>query len=149
MMNRRGARELTLHLIFAGEFTGLSGRALLDLMVNEDQFASLRQEYALYDELPPESQQEYVERAVTGVMEHLPELDAYIEKYAVGWSVGRISRVSKCILRLCMYEVLYLEIPVAASVNEAVELARAYDSEQAAAFVNGIMGSFVSKELQQ
>jgi len=148
-MNRRGARELTLHLIFAGEFTGLSGEELLRRLVNEEEFASLRKEYPLYEELPPASQEEYVRRAVTGVMSHLPELDAYIEKYAVGWNVGRISRVCKCILRLSMYETLYLGIPVGASVNEAVELARAYDSDQAAAFVNGIMGSFVDKELQK
>ena len=148
-MNRRGARELTLHLIFAGEFTGLSGKDLLSKLINEEEFSSLRQEYALYDALPPENQKEYIERAVTGVMEHLPELDGYIEKYAVGWNVGRISRVSKCILRLCMYETLYLDIPVGASVNEALELAKAYDSEQAAAFINGIMGSFVEKELQK
>ena len=80
-MNRRGARELTLHLIFAGEFTGLSGEELLRRLVNEEEFASLRKEYPLYEELPPASQEEYVRRAVTGVMSHLPELDAYIEKH--------------------------------------------------------------------
>ena len=146
-MNRRGARELVLHLIFAGEYSGMRGEELLK-SVNEENFQSLEQEYDLYKELPPESQQEYITRAVTGVMEHLYELDDYIEKYAKGWNVARISRISKCILRLCMYEVLYLQIPVGASVNEALELAKQYDSEEAAGFINGIMGSFVQKELQ-
>ena len=146
-MNRRGARELVLHLIFAGEYSGKTGAELLE-DINEENFQSLVGEYDLYQELPPENQKEYIQRAVTGVMAHLYELDDYIEKYARGWNIARISRISKCILRLSMYEVLYLGIPVGASVNEALELAKKYDSEEAAGFINGIMGAFVAKEVQ-
>ena len=146
-MNRREARELVLHLIFAGEYSGMSGEELLE-SVNEENFQSLEPEYELYKKLPSENQQEYITRAVTGVMEHLYELDDYIEKYAKGWNIARISRISKCILRLCMYEVLYLSIPVGASVNEALELAKKYDSEEAAGFINGIMGAFMEHEVQ-
>lgn len=148
-MNRRNARELVLHLIFAGEYSGMNGEELLKTRVNEEAFSGLQGEYALYDELPGETQQEYVMQMTTGIMAHLPELDSYIEKYAVGWNVARISRVTKCILRLSMYELLYLQIPVGASVNEALELAKKYDSDQAATFVNGVMGSFVKNELQK
>lgn len=144
-MNRRGARELALHLIFEGEYTGERGEELLAL-IDPERFASLTEEYELYSQLPPESQREYLRRSVTGVMEHLPELDGYIAKYAKGWEVARISRIAKCILRLSMYEILYLEIPVGAAVNEALELAKRYDSPQTAAFINGILGSFVEGE---
>lgn len=146
-MNRRNARELVLHLIFAGEFSGMTGEQLLETRVNDDTFAALKEEYPLYTDLPGEKQEEYVSSMTRGVMEHLPELDAYIERYAVGWNVARISRITKCILRLSMYETLYLQIPVGASVNEALELAKQYDSDQAAAFINGVMGSFVKNEL--
>lgn len=146
-MNRRGARELVLHLIFAGEYSGKTGKELLE-EINEENFQSLVGEYELYQELPPDNQQEYIRQAVIGVMEHLYELDDYIERYAQGWNVARISRISKCILRLSMYEVLYLGIPVGASVNEALELAKQYDSEEAAGFINGIMGAFVKNEVQ-
>ena len=146
-MNRREARELVLHLIFAGEYTGNGGAQLLE-DVNEENFQSLESEYDLYKKMPSENQQEYIQRAVTGVMEHLYELDDYIEKYAKGWNIARISRISKCILRLSMYEVLYLSIPVGASVNEALELAKKYDSEEAAGFINGIMGAFMEHEVQ-
>ena len=146
-MNRRGARELVLHLNFSGEYTGYKGDELLK-DINEENFLSLAGEYDLYQEMPPENQQEYIRRAVTGVMEHLYELDDYIEKYAKGWNIARISRISKCILRLSMYEVLYLSIPVGASVNEALELAKKYDSEEAAGFINGIMGAFMEHEVQ-
>lgn len=147
-MNRRGARELVLHLIYAGEFSGKKGAELLE-EITEENFRSLQGEYELYAELPPDGQKEYIEQAVTGVMNHLFELDDYIEKYAKGWNIARISRVSKCILRLSMYEVLYMGIPVGASVNEALELAKKYDSEEAAGFINGIMGSFVKQEVHQ
>lgn len=145
-MNRHGARELVLHLLYTGEYTGMTAEQLLG-SVNEERFQSLAGEYPLYRELPPDAQKDYVRDAVTGVTAHLPELDGYIEKYAVGWNVSRISRVSKSILRLSMYEVLYLGIPVGASVNEALELAKAYDSEEAASFINGIMGAFVKQEV--
>jgi N utilization substance protein B len=146
-MNRREARELVLHLIFSGEYTGNKGEELLK-DINEENFRSLESEYELYQKMPQENQEEYIRRAVTGVMEHLYELDNYIEKYAKGWNIARISRISKCILRLSMFEVLYLGIPVGASVNEALELAKNYDSEEAAGFVNGIMGAFVEHEVQ-
>ena len=146
-MNRREARELVLHLLFAGEYTGNGGAQLLE-DVNEENFQSLESEYDLYKKMPSENQQEYIQHAVTGVMEHLYELDDYIEKYSKGWNIARISRISKCILRLSMYEVLYMGIPVGASVNEALELAKQYDSEEAAGFINGIMGAFVDKEVK-
>ncbi len=120
---------------------------MLKKNLNSEHFASLAQEYELYAELPEKSQNDYIKSAITGVMEHLPELDSYIEKYAIGWNVGRISKISKCVLRLCMYELLYMGIPTGASVNEAVELIKLYEGEQAAQFINGIIGSFVKKEL--
>ena len=119
-MNRHNARELALHLIFAGEYSGMSGEELLETRVNSEAFEALEEEYDLYAELPDEKQEPYVSAAIRGVMAHLPELDAYIEKYAVGWNVARISRITKCILRLAMYETLYMQIPVGASVNEAL-----------------------------
>ena len=146
-MNRRNARELVLHLIFAGEYSGMSGEELLETRVNSEAFESLEGEYDLYSKLPDEKQEPYVVAMTRGGMAHLPELDSYIEKYAVGWNVARISRITKCILRLAMYETLYMQIPVAASVNEALEFAKQYDSEQAAAFVNGVMGSFAKNEI--
>ena len=65
----------------------------------------------------------------------------------MGWSVSRISRMTKCILRMAMYEMLYLQIPVGASVNEALLLCKKYESDQAASFINGILASFIKKEL--
>jgi len=144
-MSRRLARELVLHLIFAGDY----GENCDQLMsrLKEDGFSQWSAECELYQKPLAKAQEEYVIRATRGILEHVPELDSYIEKYSSGWNVGRLSRITKSALRLSMYEILYLGVPVGASVNEILELVKKYDSEESAAFVNGILGTFVKQEL--
>lgn len=146
-MSRKAARELVLHFTFESEYTGLSGEDIMERSLNEERFAALKNECDLYKQLPTEAQDEYVKRATTGVISHMQELDGYIEKYAKGWNVGRISRIAKSIIRLSMYEILYMDIPVGASVNEALELAKKYDGEEAVPFINGIMSAFAKGEI--
>ena len=72
------------------------------------------------------------------------EIDALIEKYAVDWTVQRMSSVTVAVLRLAVCELLRADdIPTAVTVNEAVELAKAYEGEECGSFVNGILGSVV------
>lgn len=71
------------------------------------------------------------------------EIDEIIEKYAVGWKVGRISKVSLAVLRLAVYEIMNVDdAPTGAVINEAVEIARRYEEEDKVSFINGILGSF-------
>ena len=146
-MTRREARELVLHMIFQQDFGGQEADALLGDYLTGESFAALREEYALYGRLPDEKQEPYVRDAITGAVERQEELDGYITTYSVGWNLSRISRVSKCLLRLSMLEIKYLDIPMKASVNEAVELCKRYDSEEASQFVNGILASFIKAEV--
>ena len=89
----------------------------------------------------------YVRTVFFGVVREEPELDAAISKYAVGWSLSRISHVSLSIMRLCLYECKYIEdAPSAVALNEAVELAKKYDTDQAPAFINGILNAAVKGE---
>ena len=72
------------------------------------------------------------------------EIDALIEKYAVGWTVRRMSSVTVAALRLAVCELLCAEdVPTSVTVNEAVELAKQYEGTECSAFVNGILGSIV------
>lgn len=146
-MSRRSARELALHIIYAGEYSEKSPEAVVDFCLSEEHFSSLCLEYKLYKSPPAEDQLEYIRKAAKGVLEHGPELDSYIERYTVGWNVSRISRMAKCIMRLSMFEMMYMQIPVGASVNEALEFAKIYESEESATFINGILASFIKKEL--
>ena len=81
--------------------------------------------------------------------DHLEQVDGVIEKYSTKWKLDRIVKVSLAILRMSISEMLYLEdIPVSVSINEAVELAKKYATEDDASFVNGVLGA-VAKDLEQ
>ncbi len=80
----------------------------------------------------------------TGVEEHLEQLDEEIKKYLKNWSIARISKVSLAILRVAVYEILFTdETPASVAINEAVELAKEYSTEDDASFINGVLGSLV------
>lgn len=78
------------------------------------------------------------------VMEHLTEIDAKIEEKSKGWRVERIAKAELTVLRLGIFELLYVDsVPSKVAINEAVELAKAYGGEKASGFVNGILASVV------
>ena len=115
-----------------------------------ETFSELAPEYSLYEELPNEKQMLYIRRLVGGVSEHAAELDTYIEKYAKGWRFERISLVASAIMRVAMYEILYMpDIPHGVAINEAVTIAKKYDAPEVAKFVNGILGSFLRDEIKE
>lgn len=146
-MIRNTAREIAMHLSYELGFTDLTPEGLLNQRLSGSHFESLAPEYEVYGKLPGPTQRAYIRRAVEGVAEHGYELDQYIEKYAVGWRFERIPLVAAAIMRLAMYEILYMpEIPNGASINEAVELAKKYESPEVVRFINGILGTFVRSE---
>lgn len=146
-MIRNVAREIAMHLSYELSFTDLSADELLNDRLNARRFDQLAPEYEVYGKLPGPSQQAYIRKVVKGIAEHSYELDQYIEKYAVGWKFDRIPLVASAIMRLAMYEILYMpEIPNGAAINEAVEIAKKYESSDVVRFINGILGSFVRKE---
>lgn len=146
-MTRSNAREIAVHFVFELGFSNQSADELLSAALTRTSFEQIGQEEPLYAEYPNAGQREYIERLVRGVYHHGAELDGYITKYAIGWNFSRIPRVVTAILRVCMYEILYMQdIPNAAAINEAVEMTKHYEEQELAAFVNGILGSFVRNE---
>ncbi|MGN0469662.1 MAG: transcription antitermination factor NusB [Acutalibacteraceae bacterium] len=92
---------------------------------------------------------EYTRKVVKGVEEHLEEIDALIEKNLKGWKKNRISKISLTILRIAVFEMLYMhDIPASVSINEAVELAKNYATTSDGSFVNGVLGS-IAKSLKK
>lgn len=149
-MIRNVAREIAMHLSYELGFTDLSAGELLDQRLSSDRFSALAPEYEVYGKLPGPSQREYIRKAVQGVAVHGYELDQYIEKYSKGWKFERIPLVAGAIMRLAMYEILYMpEIPNGAAINEAVEIAKKYESPEVVRFINGILGSFLRAELPE
>ena len=147
-MVRNTAREIAVHLSYELSFTDKTAEELLDQRLTAAAFAELAEEEDLYREAPNAKQTAYIRRLVQGVDEHGAELDGYIEKYAKGWKFSRIPLVASAIMRVAMYEVLYMpDVPNAAAINEAVEIAKKYETSETVKFINGILGSFSRQEL--
>lgn len=88
-----------------------------------------------------ESSDNYHQEIVKGVCRELERLDQLISEKAINWRIDRLAVVDKNILRIAIYEILFLdEIPKAVSINEAVELAKSYGSDKSYSFINGILG---------
>ena len=149
-MVRNTAREIAIHLSYELNFSGKTAEELLDQRLTAEAFAELAEEEDLYREAPNARQAAYIRRLVRGVDEHGAELDGYIEKYARGWKFSRIPLVASAIMRVAMYEVLYMpDVPNSAAINEAVEIAKKYETPETVKFINGILGSFSRQELSE
>ena len=149
-MVRNIAREIAIHLSYELSFTDRKIDELLDERLTAEVFSTLAEEDPIYNEAPNAKQAEYIRRLVKGVNEHAAELDGYIAKYAKGWSFARIPLVASAIMRVAMYEMLYMpEIPNGAAINEAVEIAKKYETPETVKFMNGILGSFVRQEIAE
>ena len=143
-MTRTIAREIALGCIFecvaaGAEFDGVLKRRL-DIPGTPD----LAAEDALYTEEPDDAAREYIAFVTKAAEEHRDELLEEISAFSEGWKLDRLSVMTKSILLLSMTEILYREdVPPRSSINEAVELAKKYDTEKAPSFINGLLGRFV------
>ena len=84
---------------------------------------------------------DYVKNVFFGSCEHLEEINTLTEKHFKGWKAERISPVSRAIIRLATYEMMFTDIPARVSINEAIELAKKFDDEKSYSFVNGVLNA--------
>ena len=147
-MVRNNAREIAVHLAYELSFTDRTVEELLNERLSGESFEALAAEDEIYAKAPNAKQAEYIRGVVSGVASHGPELDGFISKYAKGWNFERIPLVASAVMRVAMYEILYREdIPNSVAINEAVEIAKNYETEETVKFINGILGSFVRGEI--
>ena len=119
---RRRARERALELLYEAETKDLSPTQLLaELPVAPEQYAS---------------------QLVSGVERRAGEVDGLLGRHAMGWTVERMPMVDRCVLRIAAYELLEeLDVPVAVVLDEAVELAKTYSTEDSGRYVNGVLSA--------
>lgn len=142
-MTRANARELAVHLIYGRVFTGEEPEQVVAIRLNKEYYEKLAQENEVYSDRPSRAQLRYIDSVVSGVANREEELNAYIQKYSIGWDISRISKLTRCVMQLAIYETLYVEdVPVGVAVSEAVRIAKKYDGNDTGSFVNGILGSF-------
>jgi N utilization substance protein B len=127
---RRSARELALKILFQVDVGKLP---LEEALANSHHL----------EEDDPEVH-EFAETLVRGAVAEQAQVDEIISRYASGWALERMANVDRNLLRLALYELLFLEdIPTSVSINEAVDLAKIYSTAESGRFINGILGNFV------
>ena len=142
-MTRANARELAVHLIYGRDFTGEEPEEVVSIRLAKEYYAKLSEENEVYAERPSRAQMAYLDKVVSGVANRTEDLNAQIQKHSIGWDISRISRLTRAIMQLAIYEILYVEdVPVGVAVSEAVRLAKKYDGDDTGSFVNGILGAF-------
>ena len=123
---RRKAREGALSVLYSGDITEKDALGI----VEDGSYPA--EEITLSD---------YAERLVSGVTCNVEEIDARLAATSENWSVDRMPVVDRVILRMAVYEMLYVdEVPVSVAINEAVELAKAFGTDESPRFINGILG---------
>ena len=131
---RSKTREMLMKMLFQMEIQG---------DFSEEAKIGFMQSY-----LEDDSDEEYFSAAFSAYINNNNEIDDLIEEYSKGWKIDRLAKTDLSVLRLCLAEMLYLKdenIPVSASISEAVKLAKLYGSDDSGKFVNGILGR-VSRE---
>lgn len=122
---RRKSRELALQCLYQVDQGGET----------EDAVEIIRSHFEVNDRSVP-----YVRELVEGINTHLDELDGILNKYSRHWRVNRMAVIDRNLLRIAAYEMLYKdEVPGSVAINEAVEIAKRYSSDDSAAFINGIL----------
>ena len=142
-MTRANARELAVHLIYSQSFTGDEPDDVVSLRLDKAYYSKLSSENEVYEERPSRAQLSYIDGVVSGVANRVEELNNEIQKFSIGWDVSRISRLTRCVMQLAIYEIQNVsDVPTGVAISEAVRLAKKYDGDDTGAFVNGILGSY-------
>lgn len=150
-MSRRLAREVVLQSLFQIDFTACeAAQALSSALAEHDEFIYLEETEVEAEELQAKKAsclkaKEYAETVLKGVVANVAEIDAKLSEYAVDWTVERMPATDRNILRMAVYEMLFAEekIVPGVAINEAVEIAKLYGSEEAPRFINGVLGKMV------
>lgn len=142
-MTRANARELAVHLIYAREFTGDDPELVIATRLEKEYYSKLSSENPVYEDRPSHAQRAYIDNVVTGVVNRVDDLNKIIAEYSIDWDVSRISKLTRAIMQLAIFEILYVDdVPTGVAISEAVRIVKLYDSSDAGSFVNGILGTF-------
>ena len=133
MGTRRKSRELALQALYQGEQAGQNG-----LLVFEEFCAHFQ---VNKKSIP------YAKKLLDGVQEKADAINQLISKYAENWRLERMSVIDRNILRLAVYEVHFQDdVPISVAINEAVEIAKRYSTDDSGPFINGILDSMAKEE---
>lgn len=123
-MTRREAREFCMKCAFEMDAQNIFVNSTLDKYLEAPEI---------------DSQRDYIEKLLNSLLKYKEPVDMKIEENSVKWNLGRMPKADLAILRIAVTEILFTDIPKAIAANEAVELAKAYGTEDSSKFINGIL----------
>jgi N utilization substance protein B len=139
MASRHLSRSIVLQSLYEWDFYGKAHDLKAILERNVEDFG------------PGLEEVDFIYQLSDGVVKHMPQLDAIIEKAAPDWPIAQISIIDRNVLRIGLYELLYSnkdEVPPKVAINEAIELAKTFAGPTSGKFINGVMGT-VFKQLEE
>lgn len=140
-MSRRLAREAAIKFLFSIDFNRDEN---LEEMLREFFETAREHKNDEYQEEIGENDIRYAEEVIKGTIDKLQSIDKRIQANITGWTKDRIVKVDLAVLRLALYEILYRDdIPDSVAINEAIELAKKYSTDESGSFVNGVLGKIV------
>lgn len=160
MRKRREARERALQFLFQYDLNPSANLdEALDQFWDTARVAAIQEtqkgpSYGVKIELPPATPEElstrlFADALIRGVLKHKTELDEVIQRYALNWDLHRIAAVDRNLLRMAIHEIMHRDdIPPVVSINEAIEIAKRFSTEQSGRFVNGILDKVKANTLR-
>ena len=145
-MKRDTAREIAIQLIFSDRFNDID----IDNFLSADNLSFMAEDCDLYEESLDSKSSEYIRTIIGKYRENSERINELISQNSNGWSIKRISGTALAVLKCAVTEILYMEdIPIAASINSAVEIDKKYDEPDVVSFVNGVLGSIVKNTVSE
>lgn len=133
---RRKARAVALQALYEIDSTGHDPQITLERLLTEVPL--------------PQEAQGFAGRLLAGILGHRQEIDHHIQKAAPTWPLEQMFRVDLNILRLAIFEILFdNEVPLKVAINEAIELAKTFGSDNSPKFVNGVLGAIAAESQQR
>ena len=134
--SRRAARELALNVLYQIDIAKFPPQEALVTAIESTGLEEAAAEFATI--------------LVNGALEHLKEIDEAITKLSIGWEPQRQPAVDRNILRMAIFEIRFLDyIPASVSINEAVDLAKKFSTEESGRFINGVLGTLVRQDEEE
>lgn len=128
MLGKRKIRKNAFELLFGYQF-------------NKDESANNYYNVAYDNFICEDDENESVKKLFLGICDKVDDIDAKISEYLSGWKISRLSKATVTILRISTYEMMYLDLAPAISINEAVEFAKQYAEDGASSFINGVLNN--------
>ncbi|MGO4269577.1 transcription antitermination factor NusB [Paenibacillus sp. TAF58] len=141
-MKRRVAREIAVQSLYQIQMNEATPQEAVQIAIHEAEHDNETELNFSGDKIDPL----YIIELVEGTYSNKVRIDELLEEYLKGWAMDRLSRIDREVLRLAVYEMLYRDdVPPKVVVNEAIDLAKHYGSEESGKFVNGVLGKMIKE----